>query len=127
MEEALTEEHIVRLVRRFYALAFADELLGPLFRRHIADLEAHYAVVENFWSYSLLGTDRYKGTPYAPHAHLTVEEAHFAHWLRAFETAARETLPAPAAGLAVRRARHMTESFKMGLLPLKPPARKPAA
>lgn len=119
-----SEADIAALVRRFYALALGDDLLGPMFRAEITDFDAHFTVVEDFWSHSLLGTDRYqRGTPYSHHAHLKVEAAHFDRWMNAFTTAAHETLPSAAAMLALKRAAHMTTSFKAGMLPLPPPVR----
>jgi hemoglobin len=116
------EARIAALVRRFYALSLADDLLGPMFRATIDDFDAHYGIVEDFWSHALLGTHRYqRGTPYEHHTHLKVEEAHFERWMAAFTQAVHETLPPAMAELALRRAAHMTRSFKMGLLPLPAP------
>ena len=116
------EARIVALVRRFYELALADELLGPMFRATIDDFEEHFRIVQDFWSHALLGTDRYKrGTPYSHHTTLVVEEAHFARWMAAFTQAVGETLIFPLDALALKRAAHMTESFKMGMLPLPTP------
>lgn len=123
-----TEDDIVALVRRFYALALADDLLGPMFRAEIADFDGHYTIVEDFWSHSLLGTDRYqRGTPYSHHTHLKVEPEHFDRWMSAFTAAAQDTLPPAAATLALKRAAHMTTSFKAGMLPLPAPRSRPAA
>lgn len=117
------EAAIAALVRRFYALALDDDLLGPMFREVIHDFDEHYHIVEDFWSHALLGTDRYKrGTPYVHHTHLKVEEEHFTRWMAAFAQAAKETLPPDLAEAAMKRAEHMTRSFRMGLLPLTPPA-----
>lgn len=120
---AATEEDIRALVRRFYALSLDDDLLGPMFRETIPDLEAHYPVVEDFWSTALLGTARYPGSAFTKHVHLTIEPAHFDRWLAAFTQAVDETLPAAAADSAMKRARQMTQSFKVGLLPLPTPKR----
>jgi hemoglobin len=116
-----TEAEISAMVRHFYRLALEDDLLGPMFRATIADFDSHYRIVDDFWSHSLLGTDRYqRGTPYSHHTHLKVEPAHFDRWMAAFSAAVAATLPAAAAELALRRATHMTTSFKAGLLPLPP-------
>ena len=121
------EAAIMAMVRRFYALSLEDDLLGPMFRAEISDFDEHYGIVADFWSHSLLGTDRYKrGTPYTHHVGLKVEEAHFDRWMAAFEQAVGEELPEDLAGLAMQRARHMTESFKMGMLPLPTPKVRPA-
>jgi hemoglobin len=117
----------MEMVRRFYALSLDDDLLGPMFRAEIGDFDEHYGIVADFWSHSLLGTSRYKrGTPFAHHLKLKVEEAHFERWMAAFEAAVAETLPPELAVLAMKRAFHMTESFRMGLLPLPAPRVRPA-
>lgn len=116
------EAAIDRMVRRFYELALGDDVLGPMFREVIHNFEEHYGIVQDFWSHALLGTDRYnRGTPYVHHTHLKVEEVHFERWMKAFTHAVEETLPPDLAEQAMKRARHMTESFRMGMLPLKKP------
>lgn len=129
--QSVTEETIALLVRRFYDLARADESLGPMFAEAIADWEGHQQIVSDFWSHALLGTGRYKGSPFAPHLRLPIELDHFGRWLALFRRAAEETLPAAMAQQAVAKAAHMTESFKAGLFPWKaadgtPSRRKPA-
>lgn len=118
------EARIMAMVRRFYELCLEDDLLGPMFRATIDDFEEHYGIVQDFWSHALLGTTRYKrGTPFTHHLNLKVEEAHFARWMQAFTRAVSETLPFPLDALALKRAEHMTHSFKAGLLPLPTPGR----
>lgn len=120
--QIVTEPQISAMVRRFYALSFEDDLLGPMFRATIEDFEGHYRIVEDFWSHSLLGTDRYqRGTPYSHHTHLKVEPEHFDRWMMAFTAAVHETLPSAGAELALKRANHMMTSFKAGMLPLPAP------
>ncbi|PKU23841.1 group III truncated hemoglobin [Telmatospirillum siberiense] len=115
----LTEQHISDLVRGFYARARADDLLGPMFAAAIDDWEGHFKIVEDFWSHALLGTARYRGTPFGPHMRLPIELEHFGRWLALFTMTAEEVLPQQAAPLAIAKARHMTESFKAGLFPWK--------
>ena len=116
------EDLIMAMVRRFYDLALADDVLGTMFRAAIGDFDEHYGNVSDFWSHALLGTSRYRrGTPYVHHTALKVEEVHFARWMQAFSQAVAEVLPPDLAGAAMQRARHMTASFRMGLLPLAPP------
>lgn len=120
------EAQITAMVARFYEVCLADDLLGPMFRTAIPDLEPHMAIVADFWSHALLGTHRYqRGTPYSHHTHLSVEEEHFDRWMAAFALATRECLSPDKAELAMKRAVHMTASFKMGMLPL--PAPRPRA
>lgn len=115
----VNEAAIEAMVRRFYDLSLADDVLGPMFRAAIDDFEGHYRIVTDFWSHALIGTDRYKrGTPFTHHLGLEVSEVHFDRWMRAFEQAVGETLVFPLDALALKRAAHMTESFKAGMLPL---------
>ena len=118
------EARITALVRRFYELSLADAVLGPLFAAAIADFDDHYRIVADFWSHALLGTSRYqRGTPYSHHVGMVVTEDHFTRWMAAFAQAVGETLTFPLDALALKRAEHMTQSFKMGLLPLPKPGR----
>lgn len=126
-DRSATEADITALVARFYELALADDLLGPMFRATIPDLAGHLRIVENFWSAHLLGTARYEGSAYPQHVHLKVEPAHFDRWMAAFTQAVEERLPAAAADSAMRRARQMTSAFKAGMLPLPPTRHRSAA
>lgn len=120
---------VERMVRLFYERALADEMLGPIFRAAIHDWEPHIAVVRDFWSGVLHGTERYQGNPFAPHTRLLFEPEAFDHWLSVFERAARDALSQQDADKAVHVARHMAESFKVGIFPFTDadgrPSRKP--
>lgn len=111
------EAAIEWMVRRFYELGLADEVLGPIFRGAIHDWEGHIRLVADFWSNSILGTGRYKGNAYAPHMRLRFEPEAFDHWLKAFETAATESLAPHHAERAIGVARHMARSYQAGLFP----------
>ncbi|WP_028312713.1 group III truncated hemoglobin [Derxia gummosa] len=115
----VTEEQIDRMVRLFYSRAREDAELGPVFAAHVDDWEHHFQIVQNFWSQGLLGTGRYKGSPYSVHLNLGIKIEHFARWLELFRAAAAETLPPDAAKMAISRAEHMSKSFKVGLFPLE--------
>ncbi|WP_333879174.1 group III truncated hemoglobin [Methylobacter sp.] len=112
----LNEQHIVELVRRFYERALDDDSLRPIFEAVIHDWDEHHRVVENFWSYALLKTDRYRNSPYSVHVPLPLQPEHFDHWLTLFRETATEELPPSAATEAIARAEHMAESFKAGML-----------
>ncbi|QFY41832.1 group III truncated hemoglobin [Candidatus Methylospira mobilis] len=131
-DDTLTERHITELVRRFYERASADDGLQAIFESVIDDWDAHHRVVENFWSRTLLQTDRYQGTPYPLHARLPLRPELFESWLNLFRKTALETLPAEAAEHAIARAEHMAESFKAGMfhgydIRSRPSLGKPAA
>lgn len=125
-----TESQIAELVRRFYEKARADALIGPLFAHAVADWDGHHRVVADFWSRTLLGTQRYKGHPYAVHTRLPLKPEHFDRWLVLFRETAAEALPPDAAEKASDRAELMAGSFKAGLFtldrPVEPVLGKPA-
>ena len=99
------------------AKGVADPLLGPVFTSAISDLPAHLEVIKNFWSRSLLGTERYQGHPYPVHTSLRIEPEHFQRWLELFIESVRETLPEPQAGEAVGQASHIAQCFQAGIFP----------
>ena len=91
--ELCTEEEIVALVHRFYDTVRLDELLGPLFGRHVKDWDKHLPTMVDFWSSALRGTARFRGFPMSKHAGLpglTVEL--FQRWLLLFRQTT-DTLP----------------------------------
>ena len=92
-DDVLTEQHISDLVRRFYERAMEDGSLRPIFEATIHDWDAHHRVVEDFWSRTLLNTNRYQGTPYSLHARLPIRPEHFDTWLALFRETALEVLP----------------------------------
>ena len=102
-------------MHHFYERAAADESLQAIFKAAIQDWDAHHRVVENFWSRTLLETDRYQGSPSPSHARLLLQPEHFEHWLTLFRETAQETLPMEAAQKAIARAEHMAESFNAGM------------
>ncbi|WP_022982933.1 group III truncated hemoglobin [Ideonella sp. B508-1] len=118
--EPLTEDHLAQLVQVFYGRARAHPELGPLFNTAVVDWDHHLAVVQGFWSHTLLGTTRYGGHPFPVHMGLPIRREHFGQWLELFRPAARETLPEGAARAAIAKAEHMAESFRAGLFPFDP-------
>ncbi|MBI3444342.1 MAG: group III truncated hemoglobin [Magnetospirillum sp.] len=123
------EGRIRKLVVRFYEIGRADPVLGPLFEAAIPNWPEHIAIVSDFWSHALLGTQRYRGNVFASHMRLPIEPVHFDLWLAVFKQAAAETLTPMLAEQAIARALHMTQSITVGLFPYKDaegkPTRKP--
>ncbi len=56
------------LVRAFYHRAFADDLLGPVFRAARMDLEAHLLVMCDFWQTVLFRAGLYRCNALQVHA-----------------------------------------------------------
>ena len=125
-DKQLTERAIAELVRRFYERAAADDSLQAFFNAAIQNWDVHHRVVENFWSRTLLETDRYQGSPYPLHARLPLQPEHFERWLTLFRETAQETLPLKAAQKAIARAEHMAESFKAGMFTVLNEPRDPS-
>ena len=123
------EGRLRRLVERFYEIGRQHPVLGPLFEAAITDWDEHITVVADFWSRTLLGTDRYRGNVFSSHMRLPVEPVHFDLWLTVFRQAAAETLPPMLAEQAIAKAVHMTHSISVGLFPYRDaegkPTRKP--
>jgi hemoglobin len=111
------EADIEHMVRLFYQRGLADPVLGPIFRAAIHDFATHIPIVCDFWSGVILGTHRYTRNAFAPHARLDFEPEAFDRWLSVFEGAAREALAPARAERAIGVARHMAQSFKVGLFP----------
>jgi hemoglobin len=95
-----TEDEIVQLVYGFYDRARKDEVLGPVFNRHVKDWDTHLPKMVDFWSSALRGTARFRGAPMPKHAALpglTIEL--FQRWLLLF---GQTTDALPNAALAER-------------------------
>ena len=83
--ELCDEHEVARLVHGFYAKVRQDATLGPFFAAHVTDWDHHLAKMVDFWSSTLRGTARYRGTPMATHAALPgLDAGMFKHWLRLF-------------------------------------------
>ena len=117
IETTEQRDAIDRMVRLFYERGLTDELLGPIFRERIHDWDAHIPIVANFWSSMLHGTQRYKGNAFGVHMQLKFEPEAFERWIATFESAVTDTLAPDDAAKAIRIARHMAQSFKVGLFP----------
>ncbi|GGU85796.1 hypothetical protein GCM10010275_21520 [Streptomyces litmocidini] len=75
------------LLRRFYAAAFADPLIGPFFTEVAGtDLELHLPRIADFWERALFRTADYDRDAFAPHAALHASRpltaAHFGRWVQ---------------------------------------------
>lgn len=81
-----TLDEITEMVHSFYARIRSDEVLGPIFNRHIQDWDKHLAIMVSFWSSMMLGAGTYDGTPMPKHVALPGLHADlFKRWLSLFE------------------------------------------
>ncbi|MFD4631965.1 group III truncated hemoglobin [Streptomyces sp. NPDC058284] len=75
------------LLRRFYAAAFVDPLIGPFFTEIAGtDLDAHLPHITDFWERALFRTAEYRRDAFAPHAALhaarSLTAEHFGRWVQ---------------------------------------------
>jgi hemoglobin len=70
----------------------------------------------DFWSATLLRTDRYEGRPLQPHLALPdIGEAHFRRWLGLFRDTVQRICPDDVATLFMERALRIAHSFRMAI------------
>lgn len=90
MKHIENREDIYKLVTTFYSKIRKDELLGPIFNRHIAADEwaAHLLKLTDFWETNLFGGSTFKGSPTQKHLQVdknlnySISQEHFGRWLQ---------------------------------------------
>lgn len=107
-----TLEDIQHMVNTFYTTIQSDEVLGPIFNGVIQDRwPAHLEKMYRFWQTILLSEHTYSGSPFAPHAKLPIDKAHFNHWMGLFIATVDTHFAGPVADEAKRRAQIMADTF----------------
>jgi len=77
-------EDIVLFVNEFYKKVQQDDLIGPVFNNVISDWGPHLEKMYAFWNAVLFGVPGFTGNPFARHAPLPIEAAHFDRWISLF-------------------------------------------
>lgn len=110
-----TEEEVTHMVYSFYEKVRRDEVLGPIFNRHVADWNTHLPTMVDFWSSALRGTGRFRGAPMPKHAALPgLSIELFQRWLELFGQTA-DALPNAALGERAKDlARRIAQSLWYG-------------
>ena len=126
-----SEEEVADLVTNFYSRIRGDDVLGPIFARHVHDWDRHLPKMVDFWSSALRRTARYRGMPMPVHNALPgLDASLFARWLRLFRatTAAQgnAALQARADALAERIADSLWNGYQLHRRPEELP-REPVA
>lgn len=107
-----TLEDVKLLVNTFYGYIQKEELLGPIFNKIIQDRwPEHLEKMYRFWQTILLEEHTYKGSPFAPHARMPLEEHHFERWLGIFFGTVDELFAGEKAEEAKWRAKKMATMF----------------
>ena len=121
-----TRDDCERLVRAFYASAFADPIIGFIFVDVAKlDLEAHVPRITSFWETILLGAQSYGGGAFRPHlelhAKVGLREGHFAQWLHLWFGTVDELFAGDRAELAKAHALRVGQAFLRRLQSLPSP------
>lgn len=75
------------LVNTFYAKVQDDDLIGPIFNeKMLGRWPEHLEKMYRFWQTILLEEHTYSGSPFPPHKHLPVNQAHFDRWMEIFNS-----------------------------------------
>ncbi|GAA1948155.1 group III truncated hemoglobin [Kitasatospora viridis] len=93
------------LLRRFYAAAFADPLIGPQFAG--MELEAHLPHITDFWASSLLRSAEYRRNLFAPHTALPLTAEHHGRWVQLWAATVDGLHQGPAAERAKAQAQRI--------------------
>ena len=106
-------EDVKLLVRTFYTRVQEDELIGPIFRNHIHDWEAHFELLTDFWYSNLFFKRSYFGNPVKVHQQVdqktngALSQAHFFRWIQLWIHTVDGLFEGKLAQLAKHRARKM--------------------
>lgn len=99
------------LLRDFYGTAREDEILGPIFQKHVANWEYHMERVVIYWRRQTEGEPNYKQGFPARHRPLRLRHEHFERWLGLFRASCDRVLPSGQADevydIASRVAEHL--------------------
>lgn len=111
---------IERLVVTFYERAFADALLGPIFRDVAKlDLTAHLPIMCDFWQTVLFRAGLYRRNALQVHADLhavaPLTSEHFARWLTLWTATVDELFSGAKAELAKTQASRIAYSINRRL------------
>lgn len=116
LPSVLDEAMIHAVVHGFYDAIRRDDMLGPIFNDAIVadQWPVHLAKMCDFWSSTLLRTDRYSGRPLPPHLSIPeLGEAHFRRWLELFKATVERLCPPEVADLFMDRGLRIAHSFRL--------------
>jgi hemoglobin len=96
LASGINNAFISQLVETFYGAVRQDDLLGPIFARHIRNWPLHLARMKDFWASVMIESGRFSGSPMQKHIAVGgLEAAHFARWLALWAQVLSEKAPNP--------------------------------
>lgn len=117
-QAGLDDALISSLVDAFYARVQTDELLGPIFARHVADWAHHLPRMKDFWASIMIESGRFAGRPMQKHIALGIlDQTHFDRWLALWdETVATQVANTVVADNFRASAHRIADSLLTGVL-----------
>jgi hemoglobin len=113
MEDIIDIGSIKILVDDFYTKVRADNMLGAVFLDIIQDdWQPHLDKMYAFWNAALFGVPGFRGNPFAKHAPLPIDAAHFSRWLELFGETIDTHFEGTMANDAKKRAELMAVMFQ---------------
>lgn len=125
-KEISSRKEVFELVTTFYAKIRKDDMLGPIFDKHIKDWESHFEKLTDFWETNLFMVAKFKGNPMLKHRivdageNYTINEHHFGRWLNLWFQTVDDLFIGEKADIAKNRARNMGTFFHIGIFNARP-------
>jgi len=105
-------EDVQLLVNHFYEQVRKDDLLADIFNNIIQDRwPQHLEKMYRFWQTVLLDEHTYMGSPFVPHASMSLNENHFDRWLTLFSATVDQFFEGENAEKAKQQGRRMAIMF----------------
>ena len=113
----IDESRISVLVDRFYSAVRTDDLLGPIFQRHVKDWPHHLARMKDFWMSVIVEPGRFSGNPMQKHIAIgELGGGHFNRWQSLWDQTLMDSAPSAEAANRFRQAaRRIGESLLTGI------------
>lgn len=111
------DDFISQLVERFYEAVRQDDLLGPIFARHVRNWPLHLARMKDFWASIMMESGRFSGNPMQKHIAIGgLEAAHFVRWQSLWKQTLTQSAASPdAADRFHKAAQRIGESLLTGI------------
>ena len=128
MNDIQTRDDVYILVSTFYRHVRSNNILGPIFNRHIENDKwpAHINKLTDFWMTGLFGVICFKGNPTETHRHVdknlnhTIDVKHFNSWLNLWFSTIDGLFEGPIANRAKEASRKMAEGQYKAIYKVRP-------
>ena len=112
MEDIKGFDDVKVLVDCFYQNVLNDDLLAPVFSKHlVGKWDEHHEKLYRFWQTVLFKEMMYYGRPQHTHEKLELTQAHFDHWVSTWHKTVDLLFSGKVAERAKYRGKTMADSF----------------